>query len=77
MANISTIADRSERTARRSVRSSRTANSPSYFRRPDDTEFRAFTLDDLRLRGSEIAEITTFDPHPFPAFGLPEILSAQ
>jgi RNA polymerase sigma-70 factor (TIGR02960 family) len=49
----------------------------SYLRRPDDTEFRAFKLDVMRLRGTEIAEITTFDPHLFPAFGLPEILSGQ
>jgi RNA polymerase sigma-70 factor (TIGR02960 family) len=49
----------------------------SYLRRPDDTEFRAFKLDVMRLSGNRIVEITTFDPHLFPAFGLAEILSGQ
>lgn len=42
-----------------------------YVRRPDDDEFRAFKLDVLRVEGGEIAEITTFGPALFPAFGLP------
>jgi RNA polymerase sigma-70 factor (ECF subfamily) len=48
----------------------------SYLRAPGDTEFRAFKLDVLRLRGDKIAEITTFDPQLFPQFGLPAILGA-
>ncbi len=43
----------------------------SYLRRPGDTEFRAFKLDVLRIRGGEIAEITTFGWSQFPHFGLP------
>jgi RNA polymerase sigma-70 factor (ECF subfamily) len=45
----------------------------SYLRAPDDTEFRAFKLDVLHVRGGKIAEITTFDPHLFPQFGLPTV----
>ena len=43
----------------------------SYLRRPDDTVFRAFKLDVLRLEGGAIAEITTFGPELFEQFGLP------
>ncbi len=42
-----------------------------YLRRPDDTVFRAFKLDVLRVEGDAIAEFTTFDATLFPAFGLP------
>ncbi|HKN98613.1 MAG TPA: RNA polymerase subunit sigma-70 [Pseudonocardiaceae bacterium] len=42
----------------------------SYLRRHGDTVFRAFKLDVLRVRGDQIAEITTFGPELFPAFGL-------
>ena len=35
---------------------------------------RAFKFDVLRVADGTIAEITTFDPHLFPAFGLPLIL---
>ena len=43
----------------------------SYLRRPGDSVFRAFKLDVLRVEGGAIAEITTFGPALFPAFGLP------
>jgi RNA polymerase sigma-70 factor (ECF subfamily) len=43
----------------------------SYLRKTGDTEFRAFKMDVLRVEGGEIAEITTFGPNLFPAFGLP------
>jgi RNA polymerase sigma-70 factor (TIGR02960 family) len=46
----------------------------SYLRRPGDSVFRAFKVDVLRVEGSAIAEITTFGPALFPAFGLPETL---
>ena len=46
----------------------------SYLRRPGDSTFRAFKLDVLRVRGGEIAEITTFGYALFPAFGLPTTL---
>ncbi|HEY3752445.1 MAG TPA: RNA polymerase subunit sigma-70 [Pseudonocardiaceae bacterium] len=47
----------------------------SYLLRPGDTEYRAFKLDVLRLRDGEIAEITTFGPELFPAFGLSATLA--
>jgi RNA polymerase sigma-70 factor (ECF subfamily) len=47
----------------------------SYLRRWGDSQFRAFKLDVLRTRGGVVAEVTTFGPALFPAFGLPEALS--
>ena len=44
----------------------------SYLRRPDDSAFRAFKLDVLRIQDGAIAEITTFGSALFPAFGLPQ-----
>ncbi len=46
----------------------------SYLRRPGDSEFRAFKLDVLRIADGAIAEITTFGPSRFEAFGLPATL---
>ena len=46
----------------------------SYLRKTGDTQFRAFKMDVLRVEGGEIAEITTFGPNLFPAFGLPPTL---
>ena len=43
----------------------------SYLRRPGDSEFRAFKFDVLRIEAGRIAEITTFGPELFEAFGLP------
>jgi RNA polymerase sigma-70 factor (TIGR02960 family) len=45
-----------------------------YLRRPGDTVFRAFKLDVLRVRDSQVAETTTFGSDVFGAFGLPEVL---
>jgi RNA polymerase sigma-70 factor (ECF subfamily) len=45
-----------------------------YVRRPGTTVFRAQTLDVLRVRDGRIAEITTFEPHLFAAFGLPPVI---
>jgi RNA polymerase sigma-70 factor (TIGR02960 family) len=42
-----------------------------YVRRPGTTIFRAQNLDVLRVRDGKIAEITTFEPHLLPQFGLP------
>nr|WP_241267612.1 sigma-70 family RNA polymerase sigma factor [Streptomyces scabichelini] len=42
-----------------------------YVRRPGTTVYRAQVLDVLRIKGDEIVEITSFEPHLFPAFGLP------
>jgi RNA polymerase sigma-70 factor (TIGR02960 family) len=49
----------------------RMPTAASYFRAPGDTVFRAFKLDVLRVRDGSIAEITTFGPQLFAAFGLP------
>ncbi len=46
----------------------------SYLRRWGDSRFRPFKLDVLHARGDLIAEVTTFGPALFPAFGLPEVL---
>jgi len=45
----------------------------NYVRRPGTSVFRAQVLDVLRFEddGDHIAEITSFEPHLFPAFGLP------
>jgi RNA polymerase sigma-70 factor (TIGR02960 family) len=54
----------------------RMPTAASYLRRPGDTEFRAFKLDLLRIEDDLIAEITTFGPELFEAFGLPLVLSS-
>jgi RNA polymerase sigma-70 factor (ECF subfamily) len=43
----------------------------SYRRQPGDSQFRPFKLDVLRIEDGAIAEITTFGPGLFSAFGLP------
>ena len=46
----------------------------NYLRRPDDSRFRAFKLDVLRIESGLIVEITTFGPGLFSAFGFgPEL----
>jgi RNA polymerase sigma-70 factor (TIGR02960 family) len=52
----------------------RMPTAASYLRRPGDSAYRAFKLDVLRIRAGVIAEITTFGPALFPAFGLPPTL---
>jgi RNA polymerase sigma-70 factor (ECF subfamily) len=47
-----------------------------YLRRWGDTEFRAFKVDVIRTDGALIAEITTFGPSLFSAFGLPPAVPA-
>jgi RNA polymerase sigma-70 factor (ECF subfamily) len=49
-----------------------------YLRRPGTRVFRAQLIDVLRLGDDgRIAEITTFEPHLFPAFGLPMTLGTR
>jgi RNA polymerase sigma-70 factor (TIGR02960 family) len=57
------------------VRANRMPAAASYLLRPGDTAYRAFKLDVMRIADGEIAEITTFDAHLFPAFGLDQVLS--
>jgi RNA polymerase sigma-70 factor, ECF subfamily len=45
-----------------------------YLRRPGETEYRALALDVLRIENAAVAEVTTFPPDVFPAFGLPPAL---
>ena len=52
------------------TRANRLPTAASYLRRPGDTEFRAFKFDVLRVRDDRIAELTTFGPGLFAAFGL-------
>jgi hypothetical protein len=56
------------------TRANRQPTAASYLRAWGDSEFRAFKLDVLRVEGGKIAEVTTFDAHLFPAFGLPPTL---
>jgi len=52
------------------TQANRMPTAASYLRRPGDTDFRAFKFDVLRIERGAIAEITTFGPGLFPAFGL-------
>lgn len=56
------------------TQANRMPTAASYLRRPGDSEFRAFKFDVLRIEDGLIAEITTFGPELFPAFGLPVVL---
>jgi len=56
------------------IAANRSPAAASYLRRPGDAEFRPFKLDVLRVEDGHIAEITTFGPELFPAFGLPSTL---
>jgi RNA polymerase sigma-70 factor (ECF subfamily) len=55
------------------TRANRMPALANYLKAPDDTEFRALALDLLRVVDGALAEITTFEPHLFVHFGLPEI----
>ena len=48
-----------------------------YVQRPGTTIYRAQALDVLRIEDGRIAEITTFEPHLLPAFGLPLKISSD
>ena len=52
------------------TRANRMPTAASYLRQPGDSVFRAFKFDVLRVENGLIAEITTFGPELFPAFGL-------
>jgi RNA polymerase sigma-70 factor (TIGR02960 family) len=56
------------------TRANRMPTAASYLRAPGDSEFRAFKFDVLRVKGGRIAEVTTFGPDLFGAFGLPATL---
>jgi RNA polymerase sigma-70 factor (ECF subfamily) len=48
----------------------------NYVRAWGESEYRASTLDVLRVEDGELVEITTFGARMFPAFGLPPTLAA-
>jgi RNA polymerase sigma-70 factor (ECF subfamily) len=52
----------------------RMPTAASYLRAPSQAEFRAFKFDVIRIAGGKVAEVTTFGPELFPAFGLLETL---
>ncbi len=56
------------------VRANRMPAAASYLRAWDDTRFRAFKFDLLRVEDGAVAEITTFDSTLFGTFGLPAVL---
>jgi hypothetical protein len=47
----------------------RMPTAASYLRAPSDPEFRAFKFDVIWVAGRKVAEVTTFGPELFPAFG--------
>ncbi|MFJ1764982.1 RNA polymerase subunit sigma-70 [Amycolatopsis sp. NPDC088138] len=57
------------------TRANRQPACAKYVCRPGDDEFRAHSLDVLGVADGRVAEITTFQPDVFPAFGLPPLLS--
>jgi len=56
------------------TRANRLPAAASYLREWNGSEYRAFKLDVLRVVDGGIAEVTTFGPSLFPAFGLPPVL---
>ena len=52
------------------TQANRMPTAASYLRLPGDSAFRAFKFDVLRIEDGLVAEITTFGPELFPAFGL-------
>jgi RNA polymerase sigma-70 factor (TIGR02960 family) len=56
------------------TRANRMPAAACYLRAWDDTEFRAFKIDLIRLEGGLVAELTTFGNDLFEAFGLPPTL---
>jgi RNA polymerase sigma-70 factor (ECF subfamily) len=53
------------------VGANRSPAMATYLRAWDDTTFRAFKIDVMRVEDGLVAEITTFGSSLFPAFGLP------
>jgi RNA polymerase sigma-70 factor (TIGR02960 family) len=56
------------------TRANRQPAAASYLRAWDDTEFRAFKIDVMRIEGGLVAEFTTFGDSLFGAFRLPPTL---
>jgi RNA polymerase sigma-70 factor, ECF subfamily len=56
------------------TRANRQPAAACYLRRPGDSEFRALSLDVLRVEDGKVAEIVAFLAEVFAAFGLPPTL---
>jgi RNA polymerase sigma-70 factor (ECF subfamily) len=56
------------------TRANRQPAAANYVRAAADERFRALSLDVLQIEQGRIVEVTTFEPHLFSAFGLPEEL---
>jgi RNA polymerase sigma-70 factor (ECF subfamily) len=53
------------------TRANRQPAVAAYVRRPGTSVYRAQVLDVLRVEDGKVVEVTAFEPHLFPAFGLP------
>lgn len=53
------------------ARANRQPAAACYVRRPGQPDYHAFCIDVLRVGHGEIAEVISFTPRLFPAFGLP------
>lgn len=56
------------------TRANRQPAVAGYIRLPGEPHYRAQVLNVVRVEAGKIAEITAFEPHLFPAFGLPSVL---
>jgi RNA polymerase sigma-70 factor (ECF subfamily) len=56
------------------TRANRQPAAANYVKAPGGDRYRALALDVLRIEHGRIVEVTTFEPHLFAAFGLPEEL---
>jgi RNA polymerase sigma-70 factor, ECF subfamily len=56
------------------TRANKQPAAANYVRPIDAERYRALSLDVLRIERGRIVEVTTFEPHLFAAFGLPEEL---
>jgi len=54
------------------IRANRMPALATYLRPWDESEFRPFKIDVMRVEDGLVAEITSFDAQLFPLFGLPE-----
>ncbi|SFB84252.1 RNA polymerase sigma-70 factor, ECF subfamily [Streptomyces aidingensis] len=59
----------------RHIRANGMPATAGWLQRPGTTVYRAQVIDVFRIRDGRIAEITSFEPHLFPAFGLPLTMS--
>jgi RNA polymerase sigma-70 factor (TIGR02960 family) len=55
------------------TRANRMPAAANYLKPLGDSEFRALALDVLRIEDGRLVEITTFEPHLFVHFGLPQV----